>query len=549
MKSHSCDSRAKWKWWLAFLAATIFAIVLRLPLLEQRPMHGDEAVHAIKFGDLLEEGVYRYDPREYHGPTLNYLSLLPAWLGGAEKLTQVTEFTLRIVPVFFGVVLVLLPLLIVRGISRTAAFCAAVLTAVSPAMVFYSRYYVMGILLVCFTFAAIACGYRYTLNRRAGWALLTGVFIGLMHATKETCVIAFGAMAAALLFTALLERRGVRYVFRAVRPAHLVLGFVAAAVVSILFYSSFFTNPGGVADSFRTYATYFDRAGHGALHINHWYYYLKMLLYSRYGAGAPAWSEASIVLLAIAGFVVAVTKRGLPVPDGRPARFIAFFTLAMTVIYSLIPYKTPWCLLGFLHGMILLAGIAAAAMIRLAPILLCRLAVAVLLLASCGHLAWQAYMGSYKYDADPRNPYVYAHPTKDVLTMVQKVQEMAQVHQDGHNMYVQVICPPSEYCPGPDYWPLPWYLRSFSKVGYWDHIDMGQESAPVIIASVSVESELARKLYIETPFEKRQMYMYLFDKPYYLELRPGVRLLGFVRKDLYDRWRQQEAEAARPGQP
>jgi len=61
------------------LAATIVALALRLPRLALRPMHGDEAVHADKFGDLLESGVYAYDPNEYHGPTLNYLTLVPAW--------------------------------------------------------------------------------------------------------------------------------------------------------------------------------------------------------------------------------------------------------------------------------------------------------------------------------------------------------------------------------------------------------------------------------------------------------------------------------------
>ena len=37
------------------LAATVVALVLRLPRLQQRPMHGDEAVHADKFRLLLED--------------------------------------------------------------------------------------------------------------------------------------------------------------------------------------------------------------------------------------------------------------------------------------------------------------------------------------------------------------------------------------------------------------------------------------------------------------------------------------------------------------
>jgi hypothetical protein len=117
------------------LAATVVALALRLPRLKQRPMHGDEAVHAIKFEDLLERGVYAYDPNEYHGPTLNYLTLIPAWLTGARTLAQTTEFTLRIVPVFFGVCLVLLLLLLMDGLGTAAAVYAGILTAISAAMV------------------------------------------------------------------------------------------------------------------------------------------------------------------------------------------------------------------------------------------------------------------------------------------------------------------------------------------------------------------------------------------------------------------------------
>lgn len=521
------------------LGATIVAGALRLPRLAQRPMHGDEAIHAEKLGQLLEDGYYHYDPHEYHGPTLNYLTLIGAWLGSARNLTQVTEVTLRIVPVFLGLLLVLLPLLVLDGLGRTAAACAAFLTAISPAMVFYSRYYIMEMLLVCFTFGAMVCGYRYARSRNLAWALLTGAFLGLMHASKETCVIAAGSMLLALLLVLWTARRADRSALdaiRAVKPWHFIAGLAAAAVVSTLFYSSFFSHPEGILDSVRTYATYLGRAGHSPLHIHPWYYYLRILLYFRYGTG-PAWSEAFIVLLAVAGCVVAVSKRGLPGSDLSLLRFVALYALIMTVIYSAIPYKTPWCLLGFLHGMILLAGVGAAAMIQLAPNVLARTVVLVLLAASGGHLAWQAYLANYVYYADSRNPYVYAHPTTEVFTVAKRVQELAQAHPDGRDMDIQVICP------GRDYWPLPWYLRSFRRVGWYQEVPADEPFAPVIIISPSVEAALTKKLYDETPLESRQMYMYLFDKPYYVWLRPKVKLVGLVRKDLWERFQQRQREA------
>jgi uncharacterized protein (TIGR03663 family) len=520
------------------LAATIVALVLRLPRLHQRPMHGDEAVHADKFRLLLEEGFYEYKPEEYHGPTLNYLTLIPAKLAGAERLTEVSEFTLRIVPVFFGVCLVLLLLLTTDGLGAKSAVYAAVLTAISPAMVFYSRYYIQEMLLVCFTFSAIVSGYRYTRNRNIAWAVLTGVFIGLMHATKETCIIAFGSMLLALLLTLLMRGRqgSIVNTVKAIKPSHLIGGFAAGAIVSALFHSSFLSNPSGILDSIRTYTTYFNRAGSNTLHIHPWYYYLKMLIYFRHGGG-PIWTEAVIVLLAVVGFAAAVTRKGLSAANADLLRFVAFYTLILTALYSAIPYKTPWCMLGFLHGMILLAGVGAVVLVKLVPNVLPRLIVLCLLFEGSVHLTWEAYLNNYRFYADSRNPYVYAHPTMEVFSVVQKIEEYAGVHKDGRDMPIQVICPED------DYWPLPWYLRSFSRVMWWKQVVGDVPSAPLIITSDKVEKALANKLYELTPLEKRQMYLFLFDKPYYVWLRPQVKLVGFVRKDLWDSLQQQQPEA------
>ncbi|UCF17231.1 MAG: glycosyltransferase family 39 protein, partial [Phycisphaerales bacterium] len=268
------------------LAATIVALALRLPRLQQRPMHGDEAVHADKFGRLLEERYYKYDVHDYHGPTLNYLTLIPAWLTGAGTLVEVDECALRIVPVVMGTCLILLLLPMIRGLGSAAAACAAVLTAISPAMVYYSRYYVQEMLLVCFTFGAIVSGYRYARSRKIAWALCTGAMLGLMHASKETCVIAFGSMFLALVLLLLMQRRSrsISDLARMIKPSHLIAGIAAGVIVSALFFSSFLSNPGGIIDSIRTYTTYISRAG-GSVHIHRWHYYLKMLLYFRFGGG------------------------------------------------------------------------------------------------------------------------------------------------------------------------------------------------------------------------------------------------------------------------
>ena len=514
------------------LAVTVAALALRLPRLDLRPMHTDEAVHAVKFGSLLEEGHYRYDPHEYHGPTLNYLTLIPAWLSSARKLPDISESTLRIVPVFFGALLVLLLLPIAGGLGRPAAVVAALLTAVSPALVFYSRYYIQEMLLVCFTFGVIISGYRYSRCKNIKWALLTGISLGLMHATKETSVIALGSLLLALLLTLMMRRRqggSILMSLKAVNPRHVIVAIAAAGVVSALFYSSFLTNAGGIADSVHTWKTYINRAAQNEWHLHPWYYYLKMLVYSRYDTG-PVWSEALVVVLAVVGIGVAVTGRGVSDGNIHLFRFIAFYTLIMTMLYSIIPYKTPWNLLGFLHGMVLLAGVGAMALLRYQTNRLPRLLIGLLLVAGGVHLTWQACRANYQYYADPANPYVYAHTSTQVVDIARRVAGLADSHPDGHNLNIEVICP------GDDYWPLPWYLRSFPNVGWWSEVDEEAPAAPIIIASPKVEQALLRKLYELPAPGKRDLYVPLFSS--YTELRPQVELRGYVVKDLWDRFQQ-----------
>ena len=132
----------KWRYTAALLLVAAGALALRLPQLDRRPLHTDESVHAIKFRGLWEQGVYRYDPHEYHGPSLYYFTLPSAWLSGARNFADTSETTYRIVPVLFGVGLILLLPLLRDGLGTGATLAAGVLTAVSPALLFFSRYYI-----------------------------------------------------------------------------------------------------------------------------------------------------------------------------------------------------------------------------------------------------------------------------------------------------------------------------------------------------------------------------------------------------------------------
>ncbi len=106
------------------LIITAAALALRLPELDARPMHGDEAVHAAKLGTLWESGRYRYDPNEFHGPTLYYAALPVLRLAGVPDYFAANEAHYRLAPVLFGAGMVLLLWPLLSGLGRGAVLWA-----------------------------------------------------------------------------------------------------------------------------------------------------------------------------------------------------------------------------------------------------------------------------------------------------------------------------------------------------------------------------------------------------------------------------------------
>jgi len=516
---------------LLFVFPVLLAFLFRFPLLAQRPMHCDEAVHADKFGTLLEQGRYAYSTVDYHGPTLYYMALASAKIQGVVRYTDLSETTLRVVPAATGLVLVAAHFLLIPCIGFPAAFCSALLMAISPAMVYYSRYYIHETSFVLFTFGVILSAFRYARHHSAALALSAGVCLGLMYATKETVVIAGACMAMAAVVVLCLQRvRGETRLPFTVSGKHLILGAAAAILTAVLFLSSFLSHPAGIVDSVLAYGTYFERGlGQATPHVHPWHYYLNLLLYF-HEKGRPVWTEILIVALAIIGGLVAFRK-GPPGISATVPRFLAVYTLFMVVIYSAIPYKVPWNLLGFFHGMILLAGVGVIRLLQMLRSPAARAAVVFVLAVAVIHLGWQAWACSFRYEADPCNPWVYGHTGKDVYTVVRELEGLARAHTSKLAMPIQIIS-------RENLWPLPWYLRRFSGVRWVNGVFDSVPNAPVIIATPDMEAALARKFYELPPPGQRELYMNLFGR--YVELRPQVELRGYVVKSLWDEYQRLE---------
>jgi len=510
---------------LAWLLALAGALLLRCPQLGIRPLHNDEGVNAVKLAALWEKGDYRYDPHEYHGPTLHYFSLPFLWFGPAKNATELSDSQLRVVTVAFGVGLILLLLLLSDGLGRTATAWTAVFLAVSPAMVFYSRYFIHEMLLIFFTLLTLAAGWRYAQSRRPGWAVTAGAAMGLMFATKETFVLSLAALLFALIATRVWNRWRARRsqpsaasipkVKWTPAPRHILLALAAGGFVWLLLFSSFFTNANGLLDSVKTYLPWLNRAGGASPHLHPWYFYFERLLWF-HPPKSPVWSEAVIGLLALFGATAAFCSNCNLVSRPGLARFLVFYTTALTAMYTVISYKTTWCLLNFWLGVILLAGVGAAALIKLCRTRVTKVLLISLLAVGALHLAMQSWLLSQDFATDLRNPYVYAQTSPHARELVGRVEAIAQVAPGGHDTILKVISPES-------YWPLPWYFRQFNNIGWYDELPT-DPYAPIILTSAKLAAALDDKS----------------DKKWimtgYYELRPNVFFELYVERGLWEQF-------------
>jgi uncharacterized protein (TIGR03663 family) len=479
------------KWMpILFLLILAAALGLRLPHLASRPMHHDEANQAARFGILLEQGTYTYDADDHHGPTLYYLTLPIAKLTGAQTFADTRETTYRTLPVLFGMLLILCTPLIRDGLGSIAVLTAALLTAISPAMAYYSRFYIQEMLFVFFTFLTIAAGWRSWQYGSRNWAILCGLFAGLMFATKETAIIAYAAMFGAALLCGLMDRKAY------IPLKNMALAMGCAGLVAFVLFSSFLTNWDGPLESIMAFKGYFARGtGLETDHVHPWNFYLKMLTYYRF-EGGPVWSEGLIFGLGLIGGLSVLLKKLPSSCNLGLARFLLFYTLLLTLAYSALSYKTPWCILSFLHGWILLAGMGAVTLFDgcrnagtkhdLPPLRQLSNPASVLSIVLILLLAYPAFTTFrlaqrtvFRYAADYRNPYVYAHTVPDFMNLIRRIREMEAISPKGRQLYIQVVADPKEM------WPLPFYLRKFPNVGYWINATAAPSSPKpdIIIAS------------------------------------------------------------------
>lgn len=509
-------------------------------MLFDRTFHPDEANQAFTVGRLLETGRYSYKPTDHHGPTLYYAAAPLQRAFGHNATADLDGTLLRCTPLVFGVAALVFGALAIRrlmvkdGFPRAASWLVPALFALtlgtSPLFAFFATDFIQETLLASFFMMAAWTGTEYfsasqcvqRMIKPGTWALLFGTACGLMFATKETCVLSFAAAGLASAPFLWRNRRNLR-----IEPRDVVLAAAGFLLTSILFFSSFASDWTGVYNAFIAAPISYlrraagDAASDGAAwHVHPWWQYLRWM----FGSGVFSSSGEAAFLLAMLAPAMILLRRGAASRAGHLAGAFAgafLYTVILAVLYSAIPYKTPWCAVQILAGLELALFLAAALFMRLSPP---RLKPTIpILLASAAILSVHGLglVRMWRAPDSPSIPYNYAHASPEVKQLSAVAADAiraAELQPRGEGRqapFIAVALPPT------DTWPFPWYNRALeAKTGYWtkfeDLVALEKSGVrPAVVIVPMTEGHLAQALFPHLKNTKR------------FYIRPGVRVRVF----------------------
>jgi uncharacterized protein (TIGR03663 family) len=535
------------RWQCLATAVFLIAVVNRLLWLGERPFHHDESIHAFFSWKIVDEGIshYKYDP-VYHGPVLYYASALVMWLFGDS------DFTARLSAVLFGLGILAFAWPLRRWIGSTAAFAFLLLFTFSPALTYFTRFLRHDVYVGLGNIMAIYFAFRFGETRRDRYLYLSALGLAIAFCNKEDM---YALIPVSLLSLVLMLVWEVLYAPQW-RPqlaaawaetkgllvdkwVPIVGSAVLFLVVSLTFYTSFFTHPENWNPV--TPALTYWWGQHQIRRIGGpWWYYFPQLVSYEFLIFFPAlflllrplatpllnerpstkvffyltvatfavfvgwcfydWHQAGVVILVPLAFAgLTVMQRWLP---SRFVRFMVIYTLGCVGFYSWAQEKVPWLLFPILMPMSVLAAVWYRDRIDEGML---RKPVAALATAGLSALTiWILIASNYLYGAPrpaeapgPRTAELlaYVQSTYDIHMVMDKIEEVGRKLGTGTKTRLQVS--------GNATWPLSWYLRHYPV--NWA-ADVRKVDTPVVIVDKEVQQNFDKALldrYEKIPFAIR----------------------------------------------
>ena len=189
---------------IAFWGVVLLGAVLRFWGLGDKPLHHDESIHGYFALQLMNNLLsYEYQPI-WHGPfQFNIIALvykISQLLGTPDHGVNTT--TVRIAAATLGTVIVGLPFFMRDYLGKLEAWLACFLLAISPSLVYFSRFAREDIYMACFTLLLVVAVGRYVRTRKGFWLAIAASAFSLSYATKEATfltIAVFGSFLGAVV--------------------------------------------------------------------------------------------------------------------------------------------------------------------------------------------------------------------------------------------------------------------------------------------------------------------------------------------------------------
>jgi len=173
------SAMVRWDWEsMAWIALMLIAAVARFYDVGARAMTHDESLHTLYSYYLYDHGEYVHNPM-MHGPFLFHINAFFYALFGDN------DSTARLAPVLAGLGVVWMARLMRPYLGRLGALFAGILLAVSPSLLFHSRYIRNDIYIALFTMVWIYGAFRYLDTRRFRWMMVMALGMAFGFISKE----------------------------------------------------------------------------------------------------------------------------------------------------------------------------------------------------------------------------------------------------------------------------------------------------------------------------------------------------------------------------
>jgi len=473
------SSTAERRAWMALFAV---AFLLRVLALGGRPYHHDESIHASASHNLAYQGIYKYDP-VYHGP-VQYFAVATAlrihglFADAKSMMPGEGDAAARLPAALGGVALVALALLLRPRFGVPAAFAAGVLLAISPNILYYSRFCREDVWSLLGTAGGFVFLDAWVRTKRLRDLVASALFFAMAFASKENFYVLGALMVPSVLAAWAEPGRGID-VWNRLRKlidffeAHAVA--IGAALllfvdVSLLAYTVFLNHPESGNPVFDAIGYWWGQHKVERVSGPKTYYLPRILMY-----------EFAIVVPAL----VLIFRRWRSL--SAVERFLAGWGVSSLAMYAYLGEKTPWLIVHQILPFVPLAARAWVeaweAMPRLRPAGLAAGAVT----------AWYAISLSFVHPAISPN----VRKAESVI-YVQTCPEFLELRDRilAHGRLGEV---PAAIVTGEAGWPMTWYVRR-APVN-WE-MPRGDLRPPLVVCDTKQAEEVARALgpgYVKEP--------------------------------------------------